>query len=100
MATMVRAQLALDEKFVEDHALEAALEERQRRKDSLSAVRAEFNTAAKLAEAEVEKQELPEGVAIRVGRFRIARTRVAARHISFDTEESTRVRISLIGDED
>jgi hypothetical protein len=98
----IRGQLAFDEKLVEDTALENALEERERRRAALNAVRAEYEQAHEAAKVEIEKLELPADKAVRVGRFRIARTAVAARQVSFDTKATTRVRITLLdaSDED
>lgn len=103
MATAARPRLveqtAFDENVIEDPALEEALEERQRRQNSLNAVRKEYDEAHEKAKAEIEKQELPEGGAMRVGRFRIVRQAVSARQVSFDVKATSRVRISLVGDE-
>jgi hypothetical protein len=89
-------QLAFDEQTVEDPDVEAALEERQSRKDSLSAVRKDYEEANELALAKVAELELPEGGAARVGRFRIVRSAVAARSVTFETKATSRVRISLV----
>jgi hypothetical protein len=92
-------QLALDEQPIEDTELEAALEERLRRQTIASETRKAFDEAHEAANAEIAKLELPEGGAVRCGRFRIARTSVAARHVAFDAKATSRVRISLIGEE-
>ena len=92
-------QLALDEQVIDDDVLEAALEERQKRKDSLGAVRKIYEEAHEKAVAAIATLELPEGGAARVGRFRIARTAVPARSVTFETKASSRVRIS-VADED
>lgn len=97
--SVVRNQLAFDEQLVEDTALENALEERQRRRDSLNAVRKEFDEASEAANGEIAKLELPEGRAVRVGRFRVLRSAIPARAISFETKASSRVRISLVGED-
>lgn len=55
MALRAIRQMAFDEKLVEDTALESVLEERERRKTSLAAVRAEFKTAHEAATVEIEK---------------------------------------------
>jgi len=44
--------------------------------------------------------ELPEGGAARVGRFRITRTAVAGRSVTFDTKATSRVRIVLVGEDE
>jgi hypothetical protein len=94
-----RNQLAFDEQMVEDTALENALEDRQRRRDSLSAVQKAYDEANEVATARIAEQELPEGAAIRVGRFRITRSAVPARKVAFEAKAASRVRITLIGEE-
>lgn len=99
MPTSVRNQLAFDEQAIDDAKLENALELRQKRKDSLNAVKLQFDEAHEAAAAEIAKLELPEGGAARVGRFRITRQTVAPRSVSFESKASSRVRIALV-DED
>ena len=89
-------QLAFDEQTVQDPDIEAALEERQSRKDSLNAVRKAYDEANELAAAKVAELELPEGGAARIGRFRVTRSAVAARSVSFETKATSRIRISLV----
>ena len=96
MALRMVGQMAFDEKLVEDTALEAALEERERRKESLAAVRAEFKAAHDAASVEIEKLDLGDETAVRVGRFRIARSSVAARSVQFEADATTRVQITLL----
>lgn len=93
-------QLGFDEQTIEDAELEAALEERDKRKRSLDAVRKVYDGAHQAALGEIEKLELPEGGAARVGRFRVTRTAVPARSIAFDTKASSRIRIGLVGEDD
>lgn len=93
-------QLGMDEQTIEDSEIEAALEERQKRKDSLGAVRKVYDEAHEAAVAAIAKLELPEGGVARVGRFRISRASVAARSVSFETQPTSRLRISLWGEDD
>lgn len=88
-------QLAFDEQVIDDHAIEGALEEREKRKDALNAVRKEYDQANAAATGAIARLELPEGGAARVGRFRIARVAVPARSVTFDTKASSRIRISI-----
>lgn len=99
MTIQRRDQLALDEQVIRDDELEAALELRQSSREKLAEMRKRFDLAHETASAEVAKLELPEGRAVRVGRFRITRTGIPARSVSFETKASSRVRISLVGDE-
>lgn len=92
-------QIAFDEVTIDDPDIEAALEERQKRKDSLDAVRKVYDGANEAAKVEIQKLELPEGGIARVGRFRITRTAIPARVVSFDTKASSRIRIGLVADD-
>ena len=92
-------QLAMDEQVIDDADVEAALEEREKKKASLQAVRKIYDGAHEAAVAEIAKLELPEGGAARVGRFRITRAAIPARSVTFDTKASSRLRISLLGEE-
>lgn len=63
MATQLKSvdQLGMDEQIIEDAEVEAALEEREKRKASLTAVRKVYDGAHEAAVAEISKLELPEG---------------------------------------
>lgn len=99
MPTRNQAQLALDETVMEMPELEQMLDDRQR-KDSMSALRLQYEDADKAVAAEVEKLELPEDTAVRIGRWRITRVHVPARSVpGFDTKEKNRVKIDLAEDE-
>jgi hypothetical protein len=89
-------QTAFDEQVIEDEEIEAALEDRDKKKRSLDAVRKVFDGANEHAMLKVSELELPEGGAARVGRFRITRTAVPAGHREFDTKASSRIRISAV----
>lgn len=88
-------QLGLDEQVIEDADVEAALDERQKRRNSLDAVRKVYDEAHEKAIAEIAKLELPEGGAARVGPYRITRQSVPARSVSFESKATTRIRIAL-----
>lgn len=92
-------QMGFDEELIENPDVEAALVERQARKDALSSVRKDFNEAHEKTVAALASIELPEEGAVRVGRFRISKSLVSARSVSFETQESSRLRITLLGDE-
>jgi hypothetical protein len=89
-------QLGFDEQTIDDPSIEAALEEREKRKHSYDAVRKTFEAANEVAVAKIAELELPEGGAARVGRFRITRQEIPAGHREFDTKASSRIRISLV----
>lgn len=63
MSPQLRAveQTAFDEQVIDDPDVEAALEEREKRKSSLQAVRKVYDGAHEAAMAEIAKLELPEG---------------------------------------
>ena|SRR5437867_8524554 len=99
MALRSVPQLALDETVVSDEKLEAALESRQRSKDELAGARAEFRTVDEAAKSLIGQLELDEGP-VRVGRFRITRTVLRGRAVSFETADRSRVQIALVGEDD
>jgi hypothetical protein len=93
-------QIGMDETVIEDPELEELLETREKRKASASAVSAEYRAAHNAALVEIEKRdELVEGNPIRIGRFRLTRSKTAARAVSFETEPKDRVSIALLDDE-
>jgi hypothetical protein len=91
---------ALDEQVIDDDALENALEERRRLQVLSSEHRKAFEEAHEAAGVEIAKLELPDGHAVRCGRFRITRSTRAGRSVSFETQTSSRVRITLLGDDE
>ena len=92
-------QTAFDEQVIEDEEIAAALEDREKKKASLDAVRKIYDGAHEHAMLKVSELELPEGGAARVGRFRITRQEVPAGHREFDTKASSRIRISVAGED-
>lgn len=89
-------QIAMDEVEVKDDVVEFALERRQKAKDALVEPRQELKMASDQANVALERLELPEGKTGRVGRFRIERVERAARHVEFDSEASTQMKITLV----
>lgn len=88
-------QLGLDEQTIDDPEITAALEERQKRLEHKGEVSKAYKEAHEAAAGLIQRLELPEGGAARVGRFRITRTSVAARSVNFTTDPTSRIRISL-----
>jgi hypothetical protein len=99
MALRDVAQLGFDEVAIDDPELEQVLETRLAKKVVLDKVRKEYDEAHEAANAAIAQQELPDGGALRVGRFRVTRTAVAGRSVAFETKATSRVRILLV-DED
>ena len=100
MALRAVPQLGFDETVVEDNDLEEALEERDRLRILSGEHRKAFSEANEAANVEIAKQELPDGKAIRVGRFRVTRSAVSARSVAFEAKATTRVRITVVGEDD
>ena len=99
MTTRAVDQLALDEQRIDDLALEQALERRLSMRLELAEARKASEAADKEADVEIEKLELPDEGAVRCGRFRLTRTTMPGRSVSFETASKSRVRISLLGDD-
>lgn len=98
MPTKAADQLSLDERVIVDAELEAALEERQRTRMELAPFRRaarEAHDAAKFA-ALRHDDEIPDGGAVRVGRFRITKTVVKGRAVSFEAGERTQLSFALL----
>jgi hypothetical protein len=98
MPAREKDQLALDERFVNDAELEAALERRLRAADDRAEVGAVYKQADKEVKAQLERLEPAVSVdmPVRVGRFRITINEIASRHVSFTTEPSERLSIALV----
>lgn len=100
MPTSLDPQLALDERAVNNPDLEAALERRLRAKDDVAEVRGVLKTASEEVNAELAKiTDFEPDTALRVGRFRITKSHVEGRSVSFETEPRDQIRIGLV-DED
>lgn len=101
MPTQVQAQLAIDETQIDNAELEAALEERLKRKHSAAELTREFKEAHDnvIGLIEAAKLDVPEQGALRIGRFRLTRAISKARAVSFETEEKSRITIAADSDE-
>lgn len=93
----VQPQQGFDEQVIEDADLQRALETRQAAKEERSEKNKAYKKAHDVANALIERLELPVGGAARVGRFRITRRAVEGRSVSFETGDSDRVTIALVG---
>lgn len=92
-------QLAIDEQVIDDKVVEDALEKREAAKADLADVRRDYDQAHSAAVGAIERLELPTGGAARVGRFRVTRSAIPSRSVSFETKASSRVRISLVAED-
>jgi len=89
-------QITIDDQIIENPQLEEALEEREKRKASKTAVTAKFKEADDHAKDLINGLGLEENDIVRVGRFRITRTAVEGRSVAFDTEPTERLKISTV----
>lgn len=88
-------QIGMDETILEDPELEEALEDRA---EALEEARP-YNAAVKEANKRVkaladEEGRVPIGGPVRIGRFRVTRAIVEARHVEFDTDPGTKLDIA------
>lgn len=98
MATKVQAQLAIDERVIEDPDLEAALELRQKRKEELEDPKRAYTEADTAAKALLQ-DVIEVGEIGRIGRFRLERKATAARSVSFEAGAGERITISVQDEE-
>lgn len=95
---MPQEQIGLEDKFIEDPDVVQVLEEREELKAAKKKATKEYNDKHAAAKDRIEKLAIPIGGAVRVGRFRLERTPVAGRSVSFEIAETTRVAIAVIED--
>jgi len=87
-------QMAIDEKYLDEPALEAALEDLDRVKLERATATAKVKEARAIVDRHSEGLELPDGLVARVGRWRLERVTTPARSVAFDVAPSTRIKIS------
>ncbi|HEV8545544.1 MAG TPA: hypothetical protein VGQ64_04585, partial [Candidatus Limnocylindrales bacterium] len=93
-------QLALDERAVNHPDLEKALEKHLRARDDASEARGVVKAAKKEIDAHLATiGDFEPETAIRVGRFRITKRHVEAKHVEFDADARDQISIGLV-DED
>lgn len=88
-----RAQTSIYETTLENPELEEQLKAREARKSELSTARQNFETSDKAAQALIDKIELGEDAAVRVGDFVISQKLGKAGHVEFERKASLRTRI-------
>lgn len=89
-------QTAIDEREVDAPQLLNALAARQDVKNEMKTLRKDFKQADGHVRALLEEQGLADGEAIRIGQFRITRKAIASRSVTFETDPTSRLTISLI----
>jgi hypothetical protein len=98
--TNLDPQLALDERAINNPDLERALEKHLRARDDASEARGVVKSAKAEIDAELAKlTDFAPDSALRVGRFRITKKHVEARHVEFDSGARDQISIGLV-DED
>lgn len=94
----VDGQDGLFDKIVENSELEESLEAREKAKASKSAVTAKFKEADEKAKGLISDLDIGLDDVVRVGRFRLQKSKVDGKTVTFDTEPSERLTISPIDD--
>lgn len=89
-------QIAMDEQVIDDPVVEKALDKRQQAKLAKEAPVAAYREADEVAKEAIKRLELPDGGVARVGRYRITKTFVNGRDVSFSTAGRSQVRIGLV----
>ena len=98
MGTKAVNQIGMDEEILEAPEVEAALEERSKRRNSLRAVQVKYDEAHEKALAAIATLDLAEGAIVRVGRFRVTKEGVPEKQVAFTSKAAVRIRIA--SDED
>lgn len=83
-------QLAIDETVVDNAELEALLEQRESKREVVSAARAAYAEVHEEAVGKFNELKLEDGAVIRVGRFRIEKRATPPRSVAFETEAKSR----------
>lgn len=100
MATTADAQTQIDEQIIDDAELEQALEDREIAKGKSGEARKKYKTMDDLVKGKLGDVGLEDGDVARVGRFRISKSAVSGRAVSFDTSPTSRVLIAPVGEDD
>lgn len=88
-------QTALDETEWEDPELEKLLTDREVAKGKKREVVKKFKTLDDLAKDKLTELDLEDGTVLRVGRYRVRKTAVPSRAVSFETEPTSRLTIGV-----
>lgn len=99
MTTTENPQTAIDERVVENAELEQALVDRGKLKAFAGEAAKKYREQDELVRGMVAEFALEDGQSIRVGRYRISRTTVAARKVAFETNPTSRLTIAELDDE-
>lgn len=98
LALAADPQTTIDEKTLEDPALLKALDGRHAAKTKARDAAKAAKEAHDKVTALLDAHDLDDGAIVRVGRYRIERKAIEARHVEFDTDPSSRLTIRLLED--
>lgn len=79
----------------DDSNLETLLDKRESKKDARRKANKEFKAEDDKVKARLEEFNLADGEVARVGKYRIEKKAITGKSVSFDTDPSSRVNISL-----
>lgn len=100
MAVAAESQTNIYEVVIEDDEVEAALEKRQKAKESASAVNKRYREADAEAKALVNRLDLGVDAPVRVGRFVVSLRSTKSRSVSFETAAGERLTIRKLEEPD
>lgn len=96
MATTENPQTSLYETTIEDADLEKELEQRQKLKEDKGNAIKRFTDQNDRVKAKIAALDLGLGAPVRVGRFVISESQVAARAVASETSPTSRLNVSLL----
>lgn len=96
MATQPRAQIGIEDKWLNDAEFERLLEEREKLKDRKSAAAKAFEVADEKAKARVETLEMKPDEEIRCGRFILSKPIRGGTEVAFTPTSKPRPTIRLM----
>lgn len=96
MSAAPQAQTTIYETTIDDPDLEKLLEQRQTLKDAKSEAVRRLKETDDVAKLKLRELDLGEGAPVRIGRFVVSESKVAARSVSFETDPTSRLQIRLL----
>lgn len=96
MSLTVDPQTEIEERELDSPSLLKALQARQDAKEDLKGYRKTFKEADDRAKAMLSEFNLADGEVARLGQFKITVKHVPSKTVTFETDPSSRIQISLI----
>lgn len=93
MSTVAEPQIGMDEKIVDSTEIEGILEEREKAREKAAMAKSTLKGFDERARSMLDEHLTEDEAVLRVGRFRIMKSKSKSRSVSFTTEPGTRVRI-------